>query len=137
MAAVGKRAWQVYRLLITLIALACVVQFFLAGRGVFGIRGSASLGDQSSFDPHRTLGNIIAGAAIVAFALALVLWEKRLIASMLVLAVLAGAVQRLTTTTEHPWIAGFHAVSGLAILGLAGSSAARAWRHRGKAEAAA
>jgi len=137
MAAVGKRAWQVYRLLITLIALGCVVQFYLAGRGVFGIRGTASLGDQSSLDPHRTLGNIIAVAAIVALALALVLWDKRLIASMLVLAVLASAVQRLTTTTEHPWIAGLHAVSGVAILGLAGSSAFRAWRHRGVAEAAA
>ena len=135
MAAVGKRAWELYRLLITLIALACVAQIYLAGRGVFGIRGSASLADQTSFDPHRTLGNVIAFASVAAFVLALVLWDRRLILSMLILAVLAEGVQHATTTTEHPWVAGLHAVSGVMILGLAGSSAFRAWRHRGVAEA--
>jgi Mn2+/Fe2+ NRAMP family transporter len=79
MAKVGIRAWQLFRLVITLIALACVVQFYLAGRGVFGIRGSADLGDQSSFDAHRMLGYTIAGAALVAVVLAVVLWDKRLI----------------------------------------------------------
>jgi hypothetical protein len=137
MAKVGIRAWQLYRLVITLIALACVVQFYLAGRGVFGIRGSADLGDQSSFDAHRMLGYTIAGAALVAVVLAVVLWDKRLILLTVIMAVLSAAVQRATTTTGHPWIAGFHAVSGLAILGIAGSLAHKAWRHRGVAEAAA
>jgi len=137
MAAIGKRAWELYRLVITLIALGCVVQFYLAARGVFGIRGDAKLGDQSSFDAHRMLGNAIAITALVAFVLVLVIWDKRLVVATLVLAVLAVAVQRVTTTTAHPWIAGLHGVSGLAILGISGSLAHRAWRHRGVAEAAA
>jgi hypothetical protein len=135
MAQVGIRAWQLYRLVITLIALARVVQFYLAGRGVFGIHGNADLGNQSSFDAHRTLGYTIAGAALVAVVLAVVLWDRRLILMTVILAVLAAAVQRATTTTGHPWIAGLHAVSGLAILGIAGSLAHQAWRHRGAAEA--
>lgn len=133
---VGKRAWQVYRVVVSLTALACVVQIYLAGRGVFGIKGSASIGDQSSFDPHRTLGNIIAAAAIVAFILALVLWDMNLVVWTLILAVLAELVQHVTTDAGNSWIAGLHALSGLAIVAIAGSLAHRAWRHRGTAESA-
>ena len=134
MAEIGKRAWQLYRLVIALIALACVVQFYLAGRGVFGIHGDAKLGDQASFDAHRGLGNAIAVATTIAFVLALVIWDKRLVVATLVLAVLAVAVQTVTTDANSSWVAGLHAVSGLAILGISGSLAHRAWRHRGMAE---
>ncbi len=72
-------AYQVYRVLIALIAIACVVQIFLAGRGVFGIHGTASLGDQKSLDAHRTLGDLISLVAVVTFLLALLVWNKRLI----------------------------------------------------------
>jgi hypothetical protein len=133
---VGKRAWQVYRVVISLIALACVVQIYLAGRGVFGIKGSASIGDQSSFDPHRTLGNIIGVAAIAAFILALVLWDMNLVVWTLILAVLAEAIQHVTTSASNAWVAGLHALSGLAVVAIAGSLAGRAWRHRGTAESA-
>jgi hypothetical protein len=136
-AEIGRRAWHVYRLVIVLIAVACVVQFYLAGRGVFGIHGDAKLGDQSSFDAHRTLGNAIAIATLVAFALALVIWDKRLVVATLVLAVLAEVVQHATATAGSSWVAGLHALSGLAILGISGSLAHRAWRHRGAAEQAA
>ena len=136
-AAIGRRAWQLYRLLITLIALACVVQIYLAGRGVFGIRGDAPLDDQSSLDPHRVLGNAISVAALVAVVLAVVLWDKRLVLWTVVMAVLAAAVQMVTATDEHPWLAGLHPVSGVAILGISGSLAHRAWRGQGTAEAAA
>jgi hypothetical protein len=135
--AIGRRAWQLYRLLVTLIALACVAQVYLAGRGVFGINGDASLGDQSSLDPHRVLGNVIAVAALVAVVLAVVLWNLRLVLWTVVLAVLAVLVQRVTTSDDHPWLGGLHAVSGFAILGISGSLALRAWRRRGTAEAAA
>jgi hypothetical protein len=95
------------------------------------------LSDDTSFDAHRMLGNVIAIAAIVAFVLALVLWDMQLVVWTLVLAILAVAVQRVTTDSGNSWIAGLHAVSGLAILGISASMAHRAWRHRGVAEAAA
>jgi len=136
-AVIGRRAWQLYRLLITLIALACVVQIFLAGRGVFGIHGDDPLDEQSSLDPHRALGNAITVAALVVVVLAVVLWDLRLVLWTVVMAVLAGVVQMVTATQEHPWVAGLHPVSGVAILGISASLALRAWRRRGRAEAAA
>jgi hypothetical protein len=133
-AAVGKRAWEVYRVLISLIALACVVQIYLAGRGVFGIKGSAPIGSQSSFDPHRTLGNIIGVAAIIVFVIALVIWDMNLVVWTLILAVLAEAIQHLTTSPSNPWVAGIHAVTGLGVVAIAGSLAHRAWHSRATAE---
>jgi len=110
-AAIGRRAWQLYRVLVTLIAVAC--------------------------DPHRVLGNAISVAALVAFILVLVIWDRRLLLWTLVMALLAAVVQRVTATEAHPWLAGLHPVSGVAILGISASLAHRAWRRRGTPEPAA
>jgi hypothetical protein len=131
MAGVRRSASAVYRVVITLTALAGVVQIFLAGRGVFGVRGGASLDHQTSLDPHRTLGDIIGIAAIVLFVLALLMLNRRLIVWTLVLVVLTEAVQRATSTPKHPWVAGLHPVSGVAIVAILGSLTGAAWRsHR-------
>ena len=119
---------MLYRVLIALFTVACIVQIFLAGRGVFGIRGATKLDDQSSLDPHRALGNALGIAAIVLFVLALVVRDKRLVGWTLLLAVLASAVQTATAVPKHPWIAGLHPVFGVAILGIAASLAHSAWR---------
>jgi hypothetical protein len=136
MAGVRRGAWTLYRVLIALFALACVVQIFLAGRGVFGIRGSTKLDDQSSLDPHRALGSTLGLVAIVLLILVLIIWDKRLVAWTLLLAVLATAVQMATAVPKHPWIAGLHPVFGVAILGIAASLAHSAWRPSRAAPAA-
>jgi len=128
---VRKLSWQVYRVLIAAIAVACVVQIFLAGRGVFGIRGATKLDDQHSLNAHRDLGEIIAIAAIVALLLALLMWSKRLIAWTFVLALLAEVVQHATALPKHPWVSGLHPVSGVAILGISAYLAHSAWAARG------
>jgi hypothetical protein len=130
MAGVRRVAYQLYRVLIALIAIACVVQIFLAGRGVFGIRGAASLDDQTSLNAHRDLGEVIGIGTLVVFLLALVLWDKRLIAWTFVLAVLAELVQHATALPKHPWVAGLHPVSGVAILAISGYLAHDAWATR-------
>ena len=127
MAAARRIAWQIYRVVIALIAIACVVQIFLAGRGVFGIHGSASLDDQSSLNAHRDLGEIIGIAAIVVLILALIMWDKRLILWTFILALLAEIVQHATALPKHPWVSGLHPVSGVAILGISASLAHSAW----------
>jgi len=127
MAAARRIAFQLYRVLIALIAIACVVQIFLAGRGVFGIHGSASLDDQSSLNAHRDLGEIIGIAAVVVLVLALIMWDKRLILWTFILALLAEFVQHATALPKHPWVAGLHPVSGVASLGISASLAHRAW----------
>jgi Mn2+/Fe2+ NRAMP family transporter len=124
-----RGAYQVWRVLIALIAAACVVQIFLAGRGAFGIHGAAKLDDQKSFDPHRALGEIIGLLAVLALLAALVAWRnKRLIWLSLALAIMAEVLQHLFALPKHPWVAGLHALDGVAILGLSAMLALRAWR---------
>ena len=128
---VRRGAFQVYRVLIALIAAACVVQIFLAGRGVFGIHGTASLDNQKSLNAHRDLGEIIGLATVIVFLLALLIWNRRLIIWTFVLALLAEIVQHATALPKHPWVAGFHPVSGVAILGISFYLAHSAWAKRG------
>ncbi len=129
MTGIKRGAYQLYRVLIAAVAAACVVQIFLAGRGVFGISPGKKLDDQTSLDPHRILGEIIALAAVLAFVCALVLWRDRgLIAKTFALAVMTEVLQHLFALPKHPWIAGLHALDGVAILGLAAWMAHAAWR---------
>jgi Mn2+/Fe2+ NRAMP family transporter len=119
----------VWRVLVALIAVACVVQIFLAGRGAFGVHGSASLDDQKSFDPHRALGEIIGLLAVLALLAALVYWrDKRMIGLTFALAFMAEILQHVFALPKHPWVAGLHALDGLAILGLSAALAHHAWR---------
>ena len=127
MVAARRIAWQIYRVLIALIAIACLIQIFLAGRGVFGIHGTASLDDQSSLDAHRNLGEIIGIATIVVLVLALIMWDKRLILWTFILALLAEVIQHATALPKHPWVSGLHPVSGVAILGISAWLAHSAW----------
>ena len=124
-----KGAYQVWRFLVALIAVACVVQIFLAGRGAFGVHGATKLDDQKSFDPHRVLGEIIGLLAVLAFIAALAYWrDKRLIGITFLLALMAEVLQHLFALPKHPWVAGLHALDGLAILGLSAWLAHQAWR---------
>jgi Mn2+/Fe2+ NRAMP family transporter len=126
---VQRGAYQVWRTLIGLIAAACVVQIFLAGRGAFGIHGGAKLDDQKSFDPHRALGEIIGLLAVLALVASIAYWrDKRLIGVTFALAFMAEILQHLFALPKHPWVAGLHALDGVAILGLSAYLAHRAWR---------
>jgi hypothetical protein len=136
MSSIQRGAFTLYRYLIVLFAGACVVQIFLAGRGVFGIRPTSSgqsVGDffdhQKSLDPHRVLGEIIGLVAVVMFVAALVAWrDRRLIGWTLGLALATEILQHLFALPDHPWVAGLHAVSGVSILGTGAWLAYDAWR---------
>src|SRR5689334_9434937 len=68
------RAAAAYRWLLLVFLAAGVVQMFLAGLGVFHLHAyglDAAAGD-SALDPHRTLGFIMGGIAVVILILALV-----------------------------------------------------------------
>jgi hypothetical protein len=135
--AVRRGADQIYRVLIAVFFFACIVQIFLAGRGVFGIRSSNTHhkpGDffdhQHSLNPHRALGFILGFAAILLLLLTLIAWNKAILPWTFALAVLALLVQSITAIPSHPWVAAFHPISGVAILGISGWLAHRAWRRR-------
>ena len=136
MSSLQRGAYQVYRVLIAVFFAACLVQIFLAGRGVFGIRsrsGSDSPGSffehQKSLDGHRAVGGILGLVSIVMFLLALVVWRnKRLIGQTVGLAFATFFLQHLTAMPSHPWVAALHPVIGVSILGAAGLLAHTAWR---------
>jgi hypothetical protein len=134
---IQRGAFTLYRYLIVLFAGACVVQIFLAGRGVFGIRPASSSGQsvgsffdhQKSLDPHRVLGEIIGLVAVVMLVAALVVWrDRRLIGWTLGLALATEILQHAFALPDHPWVAGLHALSGVSILGTGLWLAHDAWR---------
>ena len=130
---VQRGAYQVYRVLVAGIAIACVVQIFLAGRGVFGVVPGKKLDDQTSLDPHRTLGEIIGIAAVLCLICALIVWrDRRLIGLTFALALMAEVIQHASALPKHPWVAGLHAVDGVAVLGLSAWMAHTAWRGGGQ-----
>ena len=124
-----RGAQALYRYLVALVALGCVVQIFLAGRGVFGIKQGVSFDDQKSLDPHRAVGEIIGLVTILVFLSALAMWKnKRLIGYAFALAFMAEILQHALAQHKHPWVAGLHAVDGVGILALSAWLAHQAWR---------
>jgi membrane-bound metal-dependent hydrolase YbcI (DUF457 family) len=121
-----RAADTVFAYLAALLVLGVIVQFFLAGLGVFGLDGK-DIDKATSLDPHRDLGHILAAVAILMFIAALVartskakIWVSIVIALLteLVQSALAGGGE------DHHWLGGLHALDGVIILGLAG------WLHK-------
>ena len=119
---------KVFAYLAALLVLCVIVQFFLAGLGVWGI-DKPKLNDKvTSLDPHRGFAGAVAIVAILMFITALVSrTSKSRIWVSLTVAVLAEPIQSLLASGgEHQhWVGGLHVLDGLVILGLAG------WMHTG------
>jgi hypothetical protein len=124
----GARA--VMRYFVPLYVAAIVVQVFLAGEGIFGIKKGVKLDDQKTLDAHRGLGFILADpGAVLLLILALLAWydDKRIrwvtvvLPFLLVLQGVLGAGSR--------WAGAFHPLLAFVILGLLGWLAHRLWRQ--------
>ena len=114
---------KIYAGLTALLVLGIVVQFFLAGVGVFGIDGHKDLEKATSLDPHRALGHILAGVALLMLIAALIAHVEKLAmwGSLALVVLIEGAQVALASGGEdHHWLGGLHALTGLIILGLAG-----------------
>jgi len=132
MAQMRRVAFVAYRYLLLVYVAAVVVQFFLAGAGVFRAKpkGNEHLFESATFDAHRGLGWILQLGALLLLLLALLAWtgRRRVIGSavlfvlLIVQGVLAGAGD------SAPWVAALHPVNGLLILGLVAFLAHDAWR---------
>ena len=120
-----SKADTVFAYLAALLVLAVIVQFFLAGLGVWGI-DQRKLDKATSIDPHRVFADVIALIALLMFIAALVArTSKARIWVSITIVVLAAVVQSLLAAGgEHQhWVGGLHVLDGLVILGLAG------WMH--------
>jgi hypothetical protein len=121
-----------HRILLSVFTLGVVVQFFLAGLGVFRVQNGAS---DTRFDhvwgPHRTLGNVlfIVALLVLVAALAARLGRTRVLISLIL--PLLVLVQSVLANNGPSWVRAFHPVVAVIILALAGSFTGRLWReHR-------
>jgi hypothetical protein len=134
MNAVRRGAAVVQRYVVTLYFIGVIVQFFLVGYGLFGMKHGATIDDAKSLDAHRGVGFIIVefvgGVLLIA---TLVAWQRPLgrKVGLYVLLCLLGVVQATLATVgfHHKWVGMFHPVNALILLGLSGSLAFRSWRE--------
>jgi putative flippase GtrA len=101
---------------VDLFLLGVVVQFFLAGLGVFRAKshGGERLADSSTFDPHRSLGSALQVLALLILITALVSRRNMgLSVSLLVLMILQSVWTGIGSSA--PAIAALHVVGALAI----------------------
>jgi hypothetical protein len=103
-------ATAVYHWVALLILVGGVVQFLLAGAGVFGAE---------SFESHKSLGWILHTASIVVVIAAIVGPRTRRAIVLSIVLFVVFTIQVSLPQADEPWVAAFHPVLALAILGLA------------------
>lgn len=96
-----------------------IVQFYLAGSGIFAAKGPVS--DASSLDAHRLLGNILAVLALLLLiTMIMARPARRVVITVVVLFVLTGVEGLIAGTGDSaPYFAALHPVIAAVILGLA------------------
>ena len=133
MTAVRRVVGAILRYLTPLYILLIFIQVFLAGEGIFGMKEGQSIDDAKSLDAHRGFGFFLTDlGAIVFLVLALLWWprNKRVLGLYILLAVLL-FVQAILPSGGR-WVAAFHPVNALVLLGLLGYLSSW-WRRGGEA----
>jgi hypothetical protein len=139
MAAVRRGAWLGLKYVTSLFFLGVIIQFFLVGEGLFGMKDGATIDNANSLNAHRDFGFILSDVGAILFLiLALLAWPtpRKLLGAWILLAVLA-FVQPLLADFHHRWVGMFHPVNALLLLGLSGRLAHYAWTSRKKEAASA
>jgi len=137
MAGVRRGAQAVLKFLAPIFVIGIIVQVFLAGEGIFGLKNVQNLDDAKTLDPHRGLGFFLTfPGALLLLIVALLAWspDKRVRILSLVLpfqlflqSVLAGIGR---------WGGAFHPLNGFALLAEFGWLTYILW-HRQEATAPA
>ena len=124
-------AGAAYRWLIALFVVCVVVQLFLAAAGAFGEKEAVDLEDQSSWDPHRTLGLVLVLLGIVLLVVCVAWGSERIWLLATFLLALLTFIQPILAGLgeDNRWVGAFHGLDAGAILLLAGWLAYRAWRR--------
>jgi hypothetical protein len=126
----------VHRVLLSVFTLGVIVQFFLAGLGVFRVdHGASDARFDHVFSPHRTLGNVLFLIALLVLLAALLarLGRTRVLLS-LVLPLLV-YLQFVFANNGPSWFRALHPVNAVLVLALAGSFTGRLWREHRAASA--
>src|SRR6266545_1019689 len=114
---------QIHQWLVRIFMAGLVLQFYLAGAPIFGVR--------LSFEPHRILGFALIIVAILFLVLALVGRLGRKLIGFSTLLVFLTIVQAILPSLRGiaPWIAALHPVNALALIGVSAMI-----RRNGRAE---
>jgi hypothetical protein len=126
---VRKGARAFLRYLVALYVIAIVVQIFLAGEGIFGIKAGPKLDDQKSLDAHRGLGFFLADfGALLLLIVALLAWhaDKRVRVVSIALPFIL-FIQGILPSGGR-WVGAFHPLNAFLILALFGWLAMKLWR---------
>ena len=134
MAAVRRGAWSGLRYVTSLFFLGVIVQFFLVGVGLFGMKHGATIDNAHSLNAHRDFGWILTelGGGLM-LILVLLAWPKpRTLGLYILLVVLAFPVQPVLASSgyHHRFVGMLHPVNALLLLGLSGYLAHHAWAIR-------
>jgi uncharacterized protein DUF6220 len=120
-----------YRYLTAILVVDVLVQFFLAGAGVFRADGGVAR-ESSAFDPHRANGTVIQLIALLVLLSAIAARNGRW---RVALAVFVLSIVQIFLAIGG-WAGGLHPLGGLVILGLSGWMAHDAWQGSANASAA-
>jgi hypothetical protein len=138
MEGVRRGARGVLRYFVPLYVVAIIVQIFLAGEGIFGIKAGPKLDDQKTLDAHRALGFILADfGSLLLLIVALLAWlpDKRARAVSIALPFLL-FIQGILGGAGR-WGGAFHPLNAFLILALLGWLTHRLWRGGAATEEAA
>ena len=141
MNAVRRAAAVAQRYLVSLYLVGVVVQFFLVGVGLFGMKEGDKIGDAHSLNAHRDFGWALTEFGGILLLLAtLIAWQKPLrdrVGKYVVLCLLGFPVQGLLASggEHHKFVGMFHPVNALLLLGLSGHLTREAWMNRRRAQA--
>jgi hypothetical protein len=129
---VRRGAAVVQRYLVSLYFVGIIVQFFLVGVGLFGMKAGSNIDNAKSLDAHRGFGfiliDVVGGLLLVA---TLVAWQSPLgrKVGLYIALCLLGVLQGVLATSgfHHKYVGMFHPVNALVLLGLSGRLAQVAW----------
>ncbi len=132
MSSIRRGAAVLQRYLVSLYFLGVVVQFFLVGVGLFGMKAGSNIDNAKSLDPHRGFGFVliefVGGLLLLA---TLIAWQRPLgrKVGLFVALCLLGVLQAVLATKgfHHKYVGMFHPVNALVLLGLSGRLAQQAW----------
>lgn len=123
-----RSATLIYRYLTAVFTADVLLQFFLAGAGVFSADGGTAARESGALDPHRANGMAVTLLALLMLIAALVAGNGRW----------RWALPLFLLTLLQPVLAiagaagGLHVLNAAAILGTGGVLAYRAWRRDGR-----
>ena len=110
-----------------------IVQFFLVGLGLFGMKAGSTIDNAHSLNAHRDFGWALTefGGALLLLA-TLLAWQRplrRKVGLYVVLCLLGFPLQPLLASggVHHRFVGMFHPVNAFLLLGLSGSLAYTAW----------